>query len=252
MISLGNIYPDPDKNSSKETTKSKFLKSNLKVLIFSISTVVVMVVVLVLVARKNNSNSLNTTINVPTETTTLLTPAEVENERLHLPTYPAVSSTLEADKSVTTSSSSAVILTDNEVNSMLRTTKETSTSHDPVRADSVNMNVPTSISNEPGSNDKVNNVSIAYAKSERNLSDQKRKGVLQNIDLNSHSFILVDENKILKINITSETKFFINSKAMSVSGLQLGDVLEISGSGYNNVSELTASTIDLVAKFKPI
>lgn len=252
MISLGNVYPDPNKDNDKKTVKSVASGLNKKVSVFIISIVAVSIIVLLLVAKSNQTDVVDEASNGTKDTVTLLTPDEVASERLHLPTYPVANSTLDAGKSAVTSSSSATILSDAETGAIQTPDTVTPTNDRSTSIKGNNANVPTSIVNEPGYDDKINNVSISYSNSDRNLSEQKRKGVVQTIELSNESFILVDADKILKINITPETKVFINNKQIAISNIQLGDVLEITGSGYNNVSELTATSLNLVAKFKPI
>lgn len=268
MISLGNIYSKTDKNNNEAPNGTKPPKGNLLILLVSLGVLVILAIFLALVFKNESKNETN---NLPTTIQTeevLLNPEEVEAERLLLPSYKAVDSTPSSSQTnlmgtASTGSGTANILPEGELSGIINTKAEGQTQgRTQIEGQKITISQPASptakvesssnVYVEPGSGIEVKNISVTYANAERNLSGQERKGTLQTINLAENYLLIVDSGNITKIDITPQTSVFINSKKIAVANLLLGDVLLIEGSGYTDVTELTANSIKIIAKLQLI
>lgn len=263
MISLGNIYKKPNSDREKGREESNSFKNNKKLLlILGLLIILAIILILNIESFTKNTGESNSPIVVPNEPVIFLNPSEIEAERTLLPSFQATDMTPSLAKTTNDSagSSTSVILTEEEASDKILNPVSTNEIQKSPGDRQIFVSQPTSPTNqiessatvysEPNSNVTIKDVSISYANSDRNLSDQVRKGTLQTINFNENYLLMVGAGKVIKIGITSETKFYINNKRIEAKDLLLGDVLEVNGQGYNTVSEITANTIKIVAQLQ--
>ena len=106
---------------------------------------------------------------------------------------------------------------------------------------------------DPKSGVKISSVQVGYADVQPNSAKtaQIRQGIVFSIDREKQTMVLNSiKDGTQLVQITPETKFYINGKPIMFDNVSETDVVYVEGLGYDSVSEIIASTISIIGRFE--
>jgi hypothetical protein len=240
----------------------------------SLLFVLATVVAVFLITEINLSTKKTMTELTPVPKLTDITPEELALERLKLPRYIptlAASSTnvVNAPGSISNESStqtgSTKILTDAEV--VLLLAKGQNQVIQTVSSEPSNQSIPIvyelgadtietgTVNSYVAATSEVDIEAITVSYGNRNeesvASLQVREGVVFAIDKNAKYLQLSSVGKSLtKINLAQGTLYYINGRPLALSSIRVGDIVRVEGIGFENVSEIRATSVSLTGVYE--